>query len=475
MLVAVYCGIVIVSTTLYMNGIIYVAVLQRYPGNEAKTSVIGSLNSGLMCILSPLVSIVMDMFSCRVAMVTGACLVSLSFFLSAFVNDLDLLILTYGLMAGIGNAFIGTPYVVMLGYYFQERRNLVIAMSAAVIGVGMFVSSPLALFFLDVYGLQGTFLILSGFTSHLFIVSSICKPSITELKLLRSRAWTEMKTGDQSIKKTLSNKLSSLFANLLNKNIVTNVPFVFFLFSTITWNLMLGICLLHLPNYLSLLGADSFKITVVMTSFGVSNTIGRFLSSLSMSVKRANSLIVHVTTLACCGLVTLCFPVYSRHVGADVAFSCLVGLCTGAPNSLMTPITLDMVGLEFLSAAHGIENMFAGVGLLLGPPTAGLLLSKTGTYTSSFIFGGTILILGSILGLVSFFILRRQRSTVHLPELVTTKIAEDTIADLRQISEMNVKSSFGDVLIKDDNQNDKGEIFNEENESSPCISGNHTT
>ena len=52
-------------------------------------------------------------------------------------------------------------------------------------------------------------------------------------------------------------------------------------------------------------------------------------------------------------------------------FAAAVGLYTGGPNSIMTPISLQMVGMEYLSSAHGLERFFCGLGYFTGPPVAG--------------------------------------------------------------------------------------------------------
>ena len=50
-LIAVYLGIVILSTTMFMGGVLYVAMLAQFDANEAKTSLVGALNGGLLCLL----------------------------------------------------------------------------------------------------------------------------------------------------------------------------------------------------------------------------------------------------------------------------------------------------------------------------------------------------------------------------------------------------------------------------------------
>lgn len=50
-LIAVYSGILILSTSLYTAGVLYVALLDYFHEDAAKTAVIGALNSGFLCLM----------------------------------------------------------------------------------------------------------------------------------------------------------------------------------------------------------------------------------------------------------------------------------------------------------------------------------------------------------------------------------------------------------------------------------------
>ena len=50
-LVAVYLGIITLSTTFFFGGVLYVALLEKYNADKAKTSLVGALNGGLLCLL----------------------------------------------------------------------------------------------------------------------------------------------------------------------------------------------------------------------------------------------------------------------------------------------------------------------------------------------------------------------------------------------------------------------------------------
>ena len=50
-LVSVYTGAIIIYTTAYLGGVMYVALLQHFDAGETKTSLVGALNHGLLNLL----------------------------------------------------------------------------------------------------------------------------------------------------------------------------------------------------------------------------------------------------------------------------------------------------------------------------------------------------------------------------------------------------------------------------------------
>ncbi|XP_052784446.1 monocarboxylate transporter 14-like isoform X4 [Mya arenaria] len=180
-LVAVYGGMLTLSTVMYTSGVLYVEMLEYYREDAAKTSVIGALNTGLMCLLGPLVSICINKYSCRLTMVIGGLFLMSAYLTSAFVSNINLLILFLGVIGGVGNALASVPLALVLVHYFEKHRNVVLALSQVVIGIAMFIASPLALWLLREYGLKGTLLITSGLSAHIFVCAIVCKPSSSEI------------------------------------------------------------------------------------------------------------------------------------------------------------------------------------------------------------------------------------------------------------------------------------------------------
>ena len=303
-------------------------------------------------------------------------------------------IVLFSMFVGIGNCLTSTPFVVVLGYYFHRHRNIVIAISQAVIGVGFFLASPLALIILNRFGLQGTFLILGGINAHLCVVAAICKPSSVEQRIsdtksqnlmshrqkkadgieedvlfpkhdevngklsasvqiqecetfcieplenIESKMFSkemlavsssrkeyvghEQRTFDEteykgllvcdkfndsgissdtetepvvvfelqersnsvhietSLVKSRKHSGQDLETRRGSLHLIKDIRFVMFLFSTMSWNFTLSMCIMHLPNYMAVRGAGDVDISAIMTCFSASNLAGRFIGELAL-------------------------------------------------------------------------------------------------------------------------------------------------------------------------------------------------
>ena len=63
-----------------------------------------------------------------------------------------------------------------------------------------------------------------------------------------------------------------------NPHLLHNIRFMLFLVSTAAYNFALGICCMHLPNYVIIQGASKTEVTAIMTCFSLSNLTGRALA-----------------------------------------------------------------------------------------------------------------------------------------------------------------------------------------------------
>lgn len=268
------------------------------------------------------------------------------------------------------------PAVVILAYYFQKRRNLFISLSSVAGGIGMFIASPLGLSLLDTYGLKGTLLIMSGLNAQICIFGMICKSSTVEnsirRKIKKARRNPASTTKKRNICSILKTNLTRII-NMFSTDLLYNVPFLFFLLSTFAWSFMFTVCLMHLPNYVLGKGASLGEVEIVMSTFAICHTTGRFLAVLTVDKDGLDSMTLHVGMSGIIGIVTITFPFYCHLHYSEFVYAGIVGVFTGGINTLLTPITLTLVDVERISAAHGMSFCFSGSGQVIGPYLAGNL------------------------------------------------------------------------------------------------------
>ncbi|XP_052771982.1 monocarboxylate transporter 12-like isoform X2 [Mya arenaria] len=337
---------------------------------------------------SPFCTLFIDRFSCRASLVTGGFLQCVSFLGSAFIKDINGLMPVLGVIGGIGSCMCGTPVPVVISYSFGKHRAKFVTISQVVIGISMFIGSPLAFALLDMYALRGTLLIMAGLGANICVFGMLCKPNEREKSLQRHE---ERSSRPNELK-------TKKFQSLLE--MCKKFSFMTFLLSTFTWNFVLAIIMLQLPYFISETKTHK-DISGVMIIFSISNLAGRILGVLIVFLQNINLQILHVISLAVLGAFVTAFPLYNHLVNSEYVFAAMCGLCTGLPNCLMVPISLQLAGVSRLSAAHGLISFACGVGIVIGPPIASICYKSFGTYNGSFLVAGIVALAGSAFGILT--------------------------------------------------------------------------
>ncbi|KAK3096244.1 hypothetical protein FSP39_024903 [Pinctada imbricata] len=103
----------------YGTGVFLVGLLNKYEGAVATTSVVGAIYASLFALMGPLASFLINRYSCRVAVMTGGVLGVIGFTTSFFINKLELLILTYSILAG--GCFVWSSLLSLVSTSFRHE------------------------------------------------------------------------------------------------------------------------------------------------------------------------------------------------------------------------------------------------------------------------------------------------------------------------------------------------------------------
>lgn len=166
----------IVDGIAYTFGVFLGEFVKFFGEGKGKTAWVGSLLSGMYLSAGPVVSALTNKFGCRTVCIAGSIIGCAAFVLSTFSPNVNVLMLTYGVMGGIGFGLIYLPAVVCVGYYFETKRSLATGIAVCGSGFGTFAFAPLATMLLENFDWQGANLILAGLILNCAVFGAMMRP-----------------------------------------------------------------------------------------------------------------------------------------------------------------------------------------------------------------------------------------------------------------------------------------------------------
>lgn len=160
----------------YSFGIFYDEFLTYFNEGKSKTSWILSTLVGVTLCSGPLSSSLVNKYGCRPVTIGGAIFGSICLIISCFARNVNFLIVTIGIGAGLGFGLIYLPAIVSVTTYFEKRRSLATGIAVCGSGFGTFVFAPLITYLLHEFGWRGSILIISGIVLECMIFGSLFRP-----------------------------------------------------------------------------------------------------------------------------------------------------------------------------------------------------------------------------------------------------------------------------------------------------------
>ncbi|KAL7063898.1 hypothetical protein AAHC03_05283 [Spirometra sp. Aus1] len=151
-------------------------LVESFNTSVAKVMLTGSFLAGFYQLVGPIAAGLVNKFGCRTIGVTGALLASVSVFASAFAPTIEIMMVIYGVIAGISFGFLHLPTVVSVSFYFDSKRALAIGIAVCGSPIGAMIFAPLTETLLSVYGWSNTFIFLSGILLNCAVLACLYRP-----------------------------------------------------------------------------------------------------------------------------------------------------------------------------------------------------------------------------------------------------------------------------------------------------------
>ncbi|XP_033759009.1 monocarboxylate transporter 3-like [Pecten maximus] len=398
----------------YSIGIVHNAFLERFGDNVQNTSWATSLFVATLSLTGVLASALINWSSCRATMVIGSLIMTGGFITCAFVPSLELAVIFYGVVSGIGAGLIFLPASVVLGFNFRRRRNLASGVAVSGNGVGTFLVALIIEAAREEYGNRGLFFIIAGISLQGAFLGCLLFPSELEIRQKQIRYQNTSYTNKSDI---LNNILQSFV-------ILKNISFLCLCVSMFISYTGIYLVYVHFVRYAIEMGASSLNSSFLVSVTGVCDCISRFLTGLTANVEDIDENVMFFGTFGLLGISTLIFPLYGSTYGGQLTYAVFLGLYSGCCYSILNTLIIQRVGVEKLATGYGTCMFFSGAGALVGPPAAGAIIDYTGSYENSFLLAGSCITVASILGVVSAYFRKSDNSyTTDLSEVPTVSRA----------------------------------------------------
>ena len=368
----------------YSFAAFFTSFADEFAAQRADVSWIFGLSGLVYFVLGTLGGILADRFGPRVVCSAGMALIALGLLLTSWAQALWMVYLSYGLLVGLGIAFVYTPSIASVQPWFTLRRGLAGGIASSGVGAGTLLVPVLVAMGISTMPWREAMRLLALGVLVLGLLAS---------GLLR-RAPASAQPG-----------AGGTASGLSLRETLRTPTFRWFYLATVLASPVMFIPFAHLSASARDLGLHESLAVGLVGLIGVGSLVGRFsIGWLADRIGRAPTLVLMQLSM---GLSYLLWAVAGGHA-LLVVFALWFGLSYGSIVSLLPAICMDYFGGRSVASVVGALYSGAAVGNLLGPVLAGAAFDRSGHY-----FGvmAVCLVLGLLATWASWQMARRGRSS----------------------------------------------------------------
>jgi MFS transporter, OFA family, oxalate/formate antiporter len=344
---------------------------------------------------SPLQAYLVDRFGPRLLISVGALMAGGGWVLSAYVDNIWALYLTYGVICGFGTGIVYVGIIGLMVRWFPDRRGLATGLAAAGYGFGaIFTSFPI------------DSMIKSAGYAHTLVVWGIIQGVIGII----AAQWLRMPPDGwqppaYAAATAMQSKKSYTPGQMLQ--------------SPIFWLLFLMMSMMSTSGLMVVSNVGPFAkeygvadaLVFGMAALPLSLTLSRFTNGLTrpffgwVSDHIGREMTMALAFSLECAAILVLFAFIDRPA-LFVVLTGLVFFGWGEIFSLFPSTLTDTFGPKYAATNYGFLYIAQGVGSILGGPAAAFVKQTTGSWTAVFII---VAVLDAVTALLAITLLRRLR------------------------------------------------------------------
>lgn len=337
-----------------------------------------------------------DVKSSRIVIFGGGIIFGLGMFLAGYANSLAWLLVTFGIMMGIGSGAAYGAIVSTAVRWFPDMRGLASGLAVAALGAGTLVIAPIAHGLLG-HAPEGEIPILWIFKilGIAFIVIIVSASFLLKAppEGYAPEGWTPKKTSGAA-----PAAVSMNWIEMLKK------PEFWLLFIMYACGAFSGLMIISQASPIAqkmarLTPADAVLIVMFI---GLANALGRVMwGFISDKIGRLNALL---TMFAVTAIAMFLLPEMSKEKTSLLIDVMIIGTCFGGYLGTFPSVCADYFGTKHLTVNYALLFSAFSVAAIIGPRVAGEIAVKTGTYIDAFIIAAIVSIVGTACTVVTIIL-----------------------------------------------------------------------
>ncbi|HTR62086.1 MAG TPA: MFS transporter [Candidatus Binataceae bacterium] len=340
----------------YSFGAFFKPMTAEFGAARSQTAVVFSLTVFVWSMSGSLAGHLADRYGPRVVVSVGAVVMAIGLISTGYIHQLWIGYLTYSLGVGTGIATSYVPMIAVVGGWFLKRRNSALGIAVAGIGCGTVTVAPLAAALINRFGWRTTDVAfgLVGASILLGCAAVIERPPVHVVpSQIRIR---------EAIR---TPAFGLLYLNSFLSSLALFVPFV------------------YLPAFAHDHGVSEVASATLVGVIGGASVAGRLgLGAL------ADRFGVMFLLKVCYLVLTISFAIWlvGNSYPVLIIFALVLGAGYGGFVALSPAVIAELFGIGRLGTMMGLLYTSGGVGALLGPPLAGIIIDRSGSYRWAIVY-----------------------------------------------------------------------------------------
>lgn len=305
--------------------------------------------------------------------------------LSGFATSVNFLIVSYGLVTGLGLGMAYGSTISTCVKYFPDKRGLIGGITTAVYGLSSVILPPVITIIVNKWNAPFAFKSIGIVFLVVVVVCTLFLEQCPEGYMPEGYVAPKTQTASKS----------------MNWKAMMKTPIFYIMLLLLTSGAFSGMMII---SQASAVAKNMVRMSAIAASAAVStlalfNAFGRILAGyISDKIGRINTL-MSVCVLSIIGLICLYFSgtgtILTFYIGIAI-----VGLSFGSFMGVYPGFTADQFGVKYNSVNYGI--MFIGFALAgyFGPQIMNSVYSSTGSYQNAFLIACGLSVAGVILSLI---------------------------------------------------------------------------